>query len=153
MMDRLESKDKDNIKAISDGQARIGSLEKEKNALLEENKKLTAAAASKEAVLVEKQAREKAQASAAKELRIKVLTGTGELSAARALAKKLKGLGYNVERVDRAPTTHFKSDTVFFAKDLEREAKELAGRLGEGTAVKPMTWSSRFNIIVVAKEN
>lgn len=150
-LNTYDAKEKANLKAISDGQARIESLEKEKNTLFEENKKLKSAAVVKEEALAEKQVREQAQAAAAKELRIKVLTGTGELSAARKLSKKLTDLGYKVERMDRAPTTNFSSDTVFFAKDKEKEAKELAGRLGKETVVKPMTWSSIFDIIVVAE--
>ena len=150
-LETYDAKDKANLKAISDGQARIENLEKETNTLFEENERLKSAALVKEEVVVEKQVREQPQAPAAKELRIKVLTGTGKLSAARKLSKKLADLGYKVERMDRAPKTGFNKDTVFFAKDKEKEAKELAGRLGKDTIVKPLTWSSIFDVIVVAK--
>ena len=150
-IEKFEEKDKANLKAVSEGQIRTESLEKEKNDLLEENKTLKAAAAIKEVTLVEQQTREKAPAAAAKELRIKVLAGSGGLSAARKMSKTLKDLGYKVERLDRASTTHFRSDTVYYAKDSEKEAKELAGRLGKETVVKPLTWPSIFDIIVVTK--
>jgi hypothetical protein len=149
-IEKFEEKDKTHLMAVSEGQTRIESLEKEKNDLLEENKELKAAAV-KEVPLVEEQTQEKAKAAAAKELRIKVLAGSGGLPAARTMSKKLQDLGYKVERLDRAATTHFKSDTVYHAKDSEKEAKELAGRLGKETVVKPLTWSSIFDIIVVTR--
>ena len=166
-INKLDEQGKANLKAISERQAQIEKLEKEKVALLEENMKLKTAAAPKEDALVEMQAREKAQASAAvemqtrekaqaaaaKKLRIKVLTGTGKFSAARELSKKIKGLGYKVEWVGRAPKSDFKDDIVYFAEGAKKEAKELADRLGEKTVVKPLTWSSIFDIIVVAGKN
>ena len=149
-LDRFEEREKARLKAVSDRQARVEILEKEKKTLLEENEKLKTVAAPKEEALTEKQAREKAQVAAVKEPRIKVLTGTGKISVARVLSKKLRSMGYKVERMARAPTPYFSSNTVFFAKDSEKAARELAGRLGEKTVVKPLTWPSIFDIIVVA---
>jgi vacuolar-type H+-ATPase subunit I/STV1 len=150
-LDEYEEKDKANIQAISEGQALIESLEKEKNTLLEENERLKSAALVKEETPVEKQVDKPAPTAAVKKLRIKVLAGSGELSAARKLSKKLTQLGYKVERMDVAPKAKFKSDTVFFARDRQKEARELAGRLGGGTVIKPLTWSSIFDVIIVAK--
>jgi TolA-binding protein len=168
-IEKFEEKDKANLKTVSERQIRIESLEKEKNALLEENKTLKAAAAIKEVTLVEQPIREKAPAAIkevtlveqptrkkapavpAKGLRIKVLAGSGGLSAARKMSKTLQDLGYKVERLDRASTAHFKSDTVYYAKDSEKEAGELAGRLGQGIVVKPLTWPSVFDIIVLTR--
>ncbi|MCX5837419.1 MAG: LytR C-terminal domain-containing protein [Deltaproteobacteria bacterium] len=150
-IEKFEEKDKTQLMAVSERQTRIESLEKEKNDLLEENKELKAAVAIKEVALVEERTQEKTQTAAAKELRIKVLAGSGGLPAARTMSKKLQDLGYKVERLDRASTTHIKSDTVYHAKDSEKEAKEMAGRLGKETVVKPMTWSSIFDIIVVTR--
>jgi len=150
-IETFEEKDRANLKAISEEQTRIESLEKEKNDILEENRQLKAAAAEKEVVRVEQLTQEKTQAAAVKELRIKVLAGNGGLPAARKMSKKLQDLGYKVERLDRASATHYKSDTVFYAKDSEKGARELADRLGSETVVKPLTWPSMFDIIAVTK--
>jgi hypothetical protein len=119
--------------------------------LVEHPTREKAPAAIKEVTLVEHPTRGKAPAVPAKELRIKVLAGSGGLSAARKMSQTLKDLGYKVERLDRASTTHFRNDTVYHAKDSEKEAKELAGRLGKETVVKPLTWPSVFDIIVLTR--
>ena len=150
-IETFEEKDRANLKAVSEGQIRFEGLEKEKNDLLDENRLLKAAAAEKEVVRVEQLTQEKKHAAAPKELRIKVLAGNGGLSAARKMSKKLQDLGYKVERMDRASATHFKSVTVFYAKDSERAARELADRLGKETVVKPLTWPSMFDIIAVTR--
>jgi len=151
-----EDKDKAHQKAVSEGQARIESLEKERNDLLEENKTLKAEAAFKEVAapaaikeetLVEPQKPQKTSAAAVKELHIKVLAGNGGLAAARKMSQKLLDLGYRVEKLDWT-TTAYRSDTVYHAKDLDMEAKKLADRLGKDTVVKPLTWPSIFNLIV-----
>ncbi|MBN2437966.1 MAG: LytR C-terminal domain-containing protein [Deltaproteobacteria bacterium] len=119
--------------------------------LVEQPMREKAPAAIKEVTLVQQPAREKAPAADAKGLRIKVLAGSGGLSAARKMSETLKDLGYKVERLDRASTTHFRSDTVYYAKESEKEAKGLADRLGKETVVKPLTWPSVFDIIIVAR--
>jgi hypothetical protein len=119
--------------------------------LVEQPTRKKAPAAIKEVTLVEQPTRKKAPAVPAKGLRIKVLAGSGGLSAARKMSKTLQDLGYKVERLDRASTAHFKSDTVYYAKDSEKEAGELAGRLGQGIVVKPLTWPSVFDIIVLTR--
>ena len=153
----FEEKDKAHQKAVSEGLARIESLEKEKNGLLEENKMLkaeaafkevTAPAAIKEVTLVEPKKPQKTPAAAVKELHIKVLAGNGGLAAARKTSKKLLDLGYRVEKLDWTTTSSYRSDTVYHTKDLEMEARELAERLGKDTVVKPLTWPSIFNVIV-----
>ncbi len=59
---RLDTKEKEHLKAIGEGQSRIENLEKEKVVLEEENRKLKSAAVAKEETLLEKQAREILQA-------------------------------------------------------------------------------------------
>jgi hypothetical protein len=85
-------------------------------------------------------------------LRIKVLSGDGDISTAKQAAKRLQGMGYSIERTDLAPTTNFSADKVFYAADLSAEAQTLAMEIGAGTIVRPLTWPSVFDIIVVAIE-
>lgn len=82
--------------------------------------------------------------------RIKVLSGTKGLTAARTLVRKLMDAGYAVEKMDRAPRTNFKSNVVYFGQDFEGEAKSIVEALGGRTSIRPMTWPSIFDIIVVA---
>ena len=82
---------------------------------------------------------------------IKVLSGTGNIGSARMLAQRLSNDGYEVKRVDMAPT-HFSRNTVFYSEGSHDVAMEIAGSIGPGTAVRPLTWSSTFNIIAVTVE-
>ncbi|MBM4271034.1 MAG: hypothetical protein FJ139_02580 [Deltaproteobacteria bacterium] len=85
-----------------------------------------------------------------KNLRVKVLSGTGKMSSARVMAKKLTGMGYRIASVDMAPRKNFTTNTVFYAPDYRNEARDLTARLGENAVCKPLTWSSVFHIIVVS---
>jgi len=145
-------------------QSQIEALERDRNtlktetvSLSEENKNLKLAASTMEkSAAVEKQASMKAEekpkiaGDASKELRIKVLTGTGKISSAKTLSKKLTNMGYKVERIDRAPYSNFPSGTIFFSSQSEKKAREMAERLGKNVAVKPVTWRTVFDVIVVA---
>ncbi len=82
-------------------------------------------------------------------LRIKVLSGDGDMGSARTMSKRLKEMGYMVERVDLAPSAGFVNTTVFYQSAFREDAKRLAERIGSGTTRKPLTWASQFNIIVV----
>ena len=86
---------------------------------------------------------------ALKTLKIKVLSGTGELNSAKRMAKKLRKLGYEIGTLDYAPRNNFSEDTVYFAPKLKGEAESLAASLGAGKVLKPMTWSSAFDLIIV----
>lgn len=85
-----------------------------------------------------------------KNLKVKVLSGTGKMSSARAMSKKLTGMGYRIASIDMAPRKNFTTNTVFYAPDYQREAQDLTARLGENAVCKPLTWSSVFHIIVVS---
>ncbi len=83
-------------------------------------------------------------------LKIKVLSGDGNIGSAKAMSKRLSGMGYSVERVDLAQSAGFTNHTVFYKEAFQDDAKRLAERIGSGTSRKPLTWASQFNIIVVS---
>ena len=88
-----------------------------------------------------------------REIRIKVLTGDGNLDSAKEMAKKLRQMGYEIESIDRAPQSDFLQNTVFFAPEFQYKAKRLVSRLGGNTIVKPLSWYSIFDIIIVTGKN
>jgi len=81
---------------------------------------------------------------------IKVLSGTGKRASAEKMVERLFGLGYRVDRIDMAPRKTFKENVVFYRESHGQTAKEMAHSLGSGTVAKPMTWSSRYGLIVVS---
>lgn len=84
-----------------------------------------------------------------KSIRMKVLSGEGKIDSAKRMAKRLTAMGYKVESVAMAENADYPANTVYFAAKYKKEAKTLASRLGKETIVKPLTWKSVFNIIVV----
>jgi TolA-binding protein len=85
-----------------------------------------------------------------KTLKVKVLSGNGKLSSAREMSKKLIRMGYKVSDIELGPRKDFTVNTIYFASNYQKEAQQLAVRLGGKTVCKPLTWNSIFNIIVVA---
>ena len=83
-------------------------------------------------------------------IRIKVLSGNGKMTSARKMARRLANLGYRVESTGLASTPDYGADTVYYRKGLEKEASDMTGKLGAKTVTKPLTWTSVFDIIVVA---
>jgi hypothetical protein len=82
-------------------------------------------------------------------LKVKVLSGDGKMSSAKQMVKTLVKLGYKVKFTGMAPRSNFVANTVYFAPDYQKEAKDMAIQLGGNTISKPLTWPSEFNIIVV----
>jgi len=85
-----------------------------------------------------------------KTLKVKILSGNGRLSSARDMSKKLIRMGYKIADIDLGPRKDFTASTIYFAPDYQKEAQQLATRLGGRTVCKPLTWSSIYDIIVVA---
>ncbi len=86
-------------------------------------------------------------------LKIKVLTGDGNIDSARQMARKLGNLGYDIELVDYAPRSNFYKNTVYFVQGLQDEARRLTLNLGGNAVLKPLNWHSKFDVIVVASQN
>jgi len=84
---------------------------------------------------------------------IKVLSGDGDIGSAEKMAKKLKNMGYTVKSIDYAPRANFLRDTVYFAPEFRNEAERFVSRLGGNKVLKPLTWSSAFDLIVVTGRN
>lgn len=86
-------------------------------------------------------------------LKIKVLSGDGDLNSAREMKKKLIDLGYKIKFIQPAPRSNFKQNTLYFASAFQTEAKQLASKLGDKTILKPLTWNSVYDLIVVTGKN
>ncbi len=84
-----------------------------------------------------------------KDLKIKVLAGDGNIASARGLSKKLSKMGYRVKLIDKAPRSDFDATVVYYGNEHRATAETMAKRLGGGTAIRHLTWSSAFDIIVV----
>jgi hypothetical protein len=140
---RLNQKLAESRRAMAEGQASVeaGELDALKAELATTRQQVSALEAAMKSP-------EKPPAAALPTLRIKVLSGDGELASAREMKKTLESLGFAVERIDLAPRPDFKSDVIFYNKGFESVARNMAGRAG-GVRVKPMTWRSIFDIIVV----
>ncbi len=82
-------------------------------------------------------------------LKIKVLSGNGKITFAKALSEKLTKLGYRIENIGMAPRSNFDVNTIYFAQGYKNEAQQMAAQLGGGTIFKPLTWPSVFHMIVV----
>ncbi|MHB8771833.1 MAG: LytR C-terminal domain-containing protein [Syntrophales bacterium] len=83
-------------------------------------------------------------------LKVKILAGDGNIASAKALSAKLGKMGYRVKSVDKAPRSDFDATVVFYGSEHRAAGEAMAKRLGGGTAARPLTWSSSFDIIVVS---
>ena len=82
-------------------------------------------------------------------LKIKVLSGDGDLNSAEKMAKNLKKIGYSIKSIDYAPRSDFEITTIYFAQNYKNKAKRLKSDLGKNLVLKPLNWSSKFDLIVV----
>ena len=82
-------------------------------------------------------------------LRIKVLSGNGDLHSAGKMANELEKMGYNIEEIDYAPRSNFLDNILYFAAKYQKEAEDLAFKSGSINILKPVTWPSVFDFIVV----
>lgn len=130
----------------------INKIKKEKQRISSENqvltKKLTEPQLKRETCSSESHELEKN----IPELKIKVLSGDGNLNSAKKMAKMLRKMGYKIKFIDSAPRSNFLQNTVYFAPKFQNEAKSLVLNLGNNTIHKPLDWSSIFDLIVVTGE-
>lgn len=89
------------------------------------------------------------QSKGSKEVKIKILSGDGNLDSARNLKEKLEEMAFRVDAVGLAPRSDFKWTTLYVRAGHESQGKNLASRLGENTRILPLTWSSIFDVIIV----
>ena len=90
------------------------------------------------------------KAADVKSMRLKVLSGNGRMSSAKKMSAKLTKLGYKVEVVGMATTPDYATDPIYYKSGFEKQAAGMAKKLGGKAITKPLTWSSVFDIIVVA---
>ena len=86
-------------------------------------------------------------------LKIKVLSGDGDLGSAREMSKRLKEKGCDIESVHYASRSDFSQNTVYSKPECQDKAERLVSCLGGDTIYKPLTWPSEFDIIVVTGKN
>lgn len=91
--------------------------------------------------------------SDSQKLIIKVLSGDGTLNSAKAMSQRLKELGYKIALIDSAPKSSFVRNTIYFASAYKTEAQRLGSLLVGKAILKPLSWHSRFNLIVVTGKN
>jgi len=132
------------------------ALQKELEQLKEENNKIgheKQALAEQSGTLQEKKERPSSESYNAerniKKIKIKVLSGDGDIKSATNMTKKLRDIGYSISMIDSAPRSDFASNTVYFASSFQEEAKKLVPVLGSNSILKPLNWSSVYNIIIV----
>jgi hypothetical protein len=87
------------------------------------------------------------------DLKIKVLSGDGDLGSAREMAKTLREKGCAIESVQHAPRSNFLYTTVYSTPECQEKAKRIVSFLGSSTIYKQLTWGSVFDIIVVTGKN
>ena len=129
-------------------------LEEERDSLNEELRKLRED--NKRIALENKECKEKLQKrekTVLADLKIKVLSGDGDLRSAKNMTKKLMGMDYVIRLIGYAPRSNFKKNTVYFKPRAEKEGKLLVSKIGIHTAIKPLTWPSIFDLIVVTGKN
>ena len=112
------------------------------------NKRIDQLKSEKDALQNEKKPME-AQPVNLRAARVKVLTGDGKPASGREMARMVEGMGYKVERVGKAPNANFSQHTVFYKPDFRSDADNIAKRLGGNAIIKPLSWPSIFNLIVV----
>jgi hypothetical protein len=82
-------------------------------------------------------------------IRIKVLSGDRDPTSAKRMAMTLKRFGYEIEKTDIATKGKFRKTKIFYKSGHRDDAEEMAEILDDGADVKPLTWQSIFDIILV----
>ncbi len=135
---------KENLKEIAKVQGESRDLNEQLKNLREENQRIT-----DENRLLKERLEGTRQKKDLRKLKIKVLSGDGNLSSAKQMAKRLIRMDYEIGVIGYAPRSNFKKNTVYFAPRSEKEGRNLVSSLGGNTILKPLTWPSVFDLIVV----
>jgi len=148
-------RDENKIK-ISLMQDQTGSLDEQIGALKEENQMLTDENKALLQKVSTRQGEYEAPASESHDLgkylwglKIKVLSGDGDLGSAIEMSKRLREKGCAIESIQYAPRSNFSQNTVYSKPESQEKAERLVSFLGSTTIYKQLTWPSAFDIIVV----
>jgi chromosome segregation ATPase len=143
-----------NQKMVAESKKEIAELEEENAQLTEQieelKEQIAKKSAAEKAVEEIRAATKKAESKTCAQnrpLRVKILAGAKQAAKAKLLADKLTGLGYKIERIERA-TKPFTRTTVYHTSGVAREAKNMARKMGTNTVVKPISWKTVFNVII-----
>jgi regulator of replication initiation timing len=140
----VKKEEQSGIKRLQQENLALALQVKELQDQLDKGKKETAEAGAKKATA---QSASDLKSSKSK-TRIKVLWGNGKPASAKKLAARLTSLGYKVEKTGTATRQNYRNNMVYYSKDAKYTAQKLARQLK--AEVKPLTWKSEFNILVVA---
>lgn len=86
-------------------------------------------------------------------LRIKVLDGTGDFSKVLRVKRRLESRGFEVARAGVNEGRLWKQSVLFFKGGMERRASRVAEALPERPRMRPLTWESVFDIILVVGQD
>ncbi|MGA1825690.1 MAG: LytR C-terminal domain-containing protein [bacterium] len=86
-------------------------------------------------------------------IKLKVLSGDGNIESAHKMADWLRNRGYSIKLIDYAPRSNFVHNTVYFAANSRKEAEEVVNLLSDNTSSKPISWYSEYDLIVVTGNN
>ena len=86
-------------------------------------------------------------------LKVKVISGDGNIKSANRMAKKLGERGYKIRLIDYAPRSNYLRDTVYFSPKFKSEAKQLGHTIGRNTVLMSLNWPSMYDLIVVTGKN
>jgi hypothetical protein len=83
-------------------------------------------------------------------LKIKILTTSNDRGAAAETAAIIKKHGYSVTVIDRsAKKVKPRSKTIYYAMKNRKDADVLNERLGKQFGEKPLTWDTKFDLILL----
>lgn len=148
LRNKTEEMGEENKKLIAKVEGKDEALNGQLRRLREENQRIIG-----ENRLLKEKIQGLQQKKTLRKLKIKVLSGDGNLSSAKRMAKRLMGMDYEIRRIDYAPRSNFVRNTVYFAPEFRNEGRRLVSGLGPKTVLKPLTWPSIFDLIVVTGKN
>jgi len=151
----IETLEKDNQKVKNNTLRKISKIENKRKVLDEELRKLKSKnqKINRKNKLLEERLKKIQQKEDLGGLKIKVLSGDWNVTSVNRMAKRLMDMDYKIRRIGFAPRSGFKKNTVYFAPKFEKEGSNLVSSLGANTVLKPLTWSSIFDLIVVTGKN
>ena len=136
--------------SLEDVRKELAKVTSERDALVEALTKQSGGAQRlSEGILGAKPDATESSKEGSKDLKVKVLSGDGDLGSARMMAKRLKEMNYKIRLIGHAPRSDFRANTVYYKPQFESQGRLLVSKLGDNTVMKPLTWSSIFDLIIV----
>ena len=89
-----------------------------------------------------------AKAASAPE-RIQILDGSGDMSNARRVKTLLTSKGFRIARIGKSDKGLWRRTVLYYKKDSERRAEQVAGAIPGRLLLRPLKWRSVYDIILV----